>query len=196
MTRLAVSGRDRRALGIGLLAVGCIGGLGRGLPALQRWDEGARATAAESMRELRSLEVGAGLLAVMADSLAARRQRVDVLSSMVLDGSTPAEAGAVLADVVADAADEAGALVGAVHVRPDSSYRAGLARVAVRLSATSDVTGLAELLQDLEGGELLLAVRELTVTQPEPAAPNGTPEALRFELLVEGLAMDPRLRKP
>jgi hypothetical protein len=38
---------------------------------------------------------------------------------------------------------------------------------------------------------MLLAVRELVVTQPEPTAASTKAEALHFEVLVEGLTMKP-----
>jgi hypothetical protein len=86
--------------------------------------------------------------------------------------------------------------VGSVQLRADSAFTAdGFARVAVRLNATGDVTGLATLLGALEGDSLLIAVRELVVNQPEPAAPSTKLETLRFEMLVEGLAMHPRVKR-
>ena len=81
------------------------------------------------------------------------------------------------------------------HGAPDSASRNGLARVAVRASGIGDIAGVTRLLQDIESGVPLLAVRELSITQPEPAAPDGRAEALRFEVLVEGLARVEAARK-
>ena len=115
---------------------------------------------------------------------------------MLLGGASPAEAGAQLATIAGDLAAETGVQVNAVQVRADSAYRGGVARVAVRVTATGDVTGLTDLLQQIEGHELLLQVRELVVSQSAAVAPDNVPEMLRFELLVEGLALDPRVRAP
>lgn len=133
-------------------------------------------------------------LPAMRDSVAARRRRLDSAAVMLLEGESPAQAGAALAAVASDLAAESGVQVNAVQVRADSVYRGHVTRVAVRVSATGDVTGLTELLQQLEGHDLLLHVRELVVTQQAPAAPDNVAEALRVELLVEGLALRPRGR--
>ena len=77
--------------------------------------------------------------------------------------------------------------------RDDVAY--GQARVAVRASGIGDIAGVTRLLNDIESGAPLLAVRELSITQPEPAAPDGRAEALRFEMLVEGLARVEAARK-
>jgi hypothetical protein len=195
MNGFSLGARDRRTLVIGLLTVGSIVAVGRGVPAWRRWDQSARVAAADAVRELQAIEGASRQLPAMRDSVAAWRRRLDTLAVMVLEGESPAQAAAALATAVTDAADEAGMLIGSVQVRPDSIYKGSFARVAVRLSATADVTSLAQLLQDLEGGELLLSIRELTVSQPAPAAPANTPEALRLEILVEGLAMHPRVKK-
>jgi hypothetical protein len=176
------------------LAVSGIVGAGRGVPAWRRWDADVRARAADQVRELRMLEAGMERLPAMRDSVAARRRRLDSAAVMLLEGESPAQAGAALAAVASDLAAESGVQVNAVQVRADSVYRGHVTRVAVRVSATGDVTGLTELLQQLEGHDLLLHVRELVVTQQAPAAPDNVAEALRVELLVEGLALRPRGR--
>jgi hypothetical protein len=195
MSTLSIGSRDRRTLVVGIVAVGLILGIGRGLPAWRRWDRTARVAAEDATRELASIESGKRELTALRNSAVAQRRQLQILSPMVLEGASPAEAGALLAAAVTDAAEEVGAQIGSVQIRPDTTYKGNFARVAVRLSATADVTSLAQLLNELESGELLLNVRELTVNQAAPAAPDNTPEALRFELLVEGLAMHPRVRK-
>jgi len=47
------------------------------------------------------------------------------------------------------------------------------------------------MLAALEGGQTLLAVRELSITQPQTSAPADQMEALRVELRVEGLMLRP-----
>jgi hypothetical protein len=61
----------------------------------------------------------------------------------------------------------------------------------VRLAGIGDIEALTDLLSRVESGAMLLAVRELVVTQPEPTAASTKAEALHFEVLVEGLTMKP-----
>ncbi|HKW09106.1 MAG TPA: hypothetical protein VJO33_01935, partial [Gemmatimonadaceae bacterium] len=51
---------------------------------------------------------------------------------------------------------------------------------------------LAKLLNSLEGGPTLLAIRDLTVSQSEPAALPERAEALRIEFTIEGLMFTPQ----
>ena len=194
MNRLAISARDRRALLVCSLAVGAIVGAGRGIPAWRSWDADVRGGAAVQVRQLEMLEGGLALLPSLRDSVGARRSRLDSVAAMFVDGDSPALAAAALATIVSDLAEEGGVQVNSVQVRADSAWRSSVARVGVRVSATGDVTGLTDLLQQIEGHDLLLQVREMVVTQPAPTAPDHVPEALRLELLVEGLALRPPRR--
>jgi hypothetical protein len=123
------------------------------------------------------------------DTLRARRDRLALLDSGLVKGDTPSAAAATLASVISETAEEAGVKLGSVQVRPDSA-RAGTAvtLVAVRADAVGDIRGLTLLLAEIEAGVPLLRVRELSVSQPAPAAPDTQAEALRVELLIEGLA--------
>jgi hypothetical protein len=195
--RLAISKRDLRALGRGVLVIGSIIGVGRGVPAWRRWEQAVRADAGVTAHNLAVVEAALGQLPKMRDSVMSRRVQLDALASRVFETVSVEEATAALAVYVSDQATDASVKVNSVQLRPDSVFSPeGFARVAVRLNANGDVRGLASLLGAIEGDSLLLAVRELLVNQPEPAAPDTKPEALRFELLVEGLAMHPRVRAP
>jgi hypothetical protein len=59
----------------------------------------------------------------------------------------------------------------------------------VHADVVGDIHGITTLLATLERGSARLRVRELTVTQPDAAAPGDRVEALRADLTVEGLAM-------
>jgi hypothetical protein len=193
--RLAISKRDLRALGRGVLVIGSIIGVGRGVPAWRRWESAVRADAATTTHSLAVVEAGLAQLPKMRDSVLVRRVRLELLRERVFEAASVEEATASLAMFVSDRAADASVKVNSVQLRPDSVFSSdGFARVAVRLNATGDVRGLAGLLGALEGDSLLLAVRELSVNQPEPAAPDTKPEALRFDFLVEALAMHPRVK--
>ena len=189
MIAATLSARDRRTLAIGVAAMGSIVALGRGLPALARWERGRVEAAAEARARLRDETVAARLLPALTDSLRARRARLDSLEGVLFVGTLPAEASAQLAAVLAEYAEAAQLKVVSVQMRQDTA-RAGapLLRVGARLVGAGDVTALAGLLQAIETDESPLAVRELTVSQSEPAAPDTRPEILRLELFVEGLA--------
>jgi hypothetical protein len=193
--KLAIAKRDLRALGRGVVVIGTIIGLGRGIPAWRRWERAVRNDAGATAHSLAVVEAGLRQLPRMRDSVVARRRELETIGSRVFETTSVEEATAALAVYVSDQAAESSVKVGSVQLRPDSTFSAdGFARVAVRLNATGDVTGLATLLGALEGDSLLIAVRELVVNQPEPAAPSTKLEILRFELLVEGLAMHPRVK--
>ncbi|MDB4949561.1 MAG: hypothetical protein JWM27_2210, partial [Gemmatimonadetes bacterium] len=124
-----------------------------------------------------------------ADSLDARRGRLVDLAPAILDGRTPAAAAATLAAIVSGAAAQAGMQLNAVQVRSDSAGPGVFTRVAVQADATGDVRQVAHMLQLLERGPELLAVRGLSVTGAQPDSPDAQPEALHLELTVEGLAL-------
>jgi hypothetical protein len=192
MMRQAMSARDRRVLLLGAASVALVVGAGRGLPAWREWYAGSRASAVQLRGELARAEESLRHSAVTRDSLTARKRRLVALLPLLASGETPQMAGAGLASSVASAAEAAGVRVGTVQVRPDSAGRTVFTRVAVRADVTGDVRGVAAFLGALEQDATLLAVRELAVSQPEPAAAADRAEALRVELLVEGLALTPR----
>ena len=74
--------------------------------------------------------------------------------------------------------------------RADSAAIGSVARVAVRITATTDVAGLAGFLRAVDGGETPMLVRDLAVTQPDPGAPPSKAEKyLRVDVLVEAVAL-------
>jgi hypothetical protein len=186
---LALSPRDRRTLVAGVLAVAIIAAGGRVVPKWRAWDEHARTSAAELTGEVASLESQLKRLPALRDSARLRAARAVVARARLLEAPTVGAAGADLSTHVADLADELGIRVSAVQIRPDTLFRAGYARVAVSLTATGDVAHLADLLTALEANDLLMAVRELTITPADVLLPDGRPETIRFQLLVEALAV-------
>ena len=193
MSALAISPRDRRTLAFGLVTMAILILLARGIPALRRWTAEAHIAASRQRAELGRVRQLRALLPAMRDSARARRVQFEAVDSILVDGDSPASAAAELAAIVGEAADSARVQIGTVQVRHDSVARGGFARVSVRATLTGDVNGLLFLLSDLESGALLLRVRELSVSQPEPAAPDERVEMLRGEIVVEALAhMHPR----
>lgn len=196
MRSLTISARDRRVLVFGIASIALVFAVARGLPAWRQWYAETSAFAGQLRGELARAQVSMHRAGVTRDSLAVRKRRLMALLPLLVSGDTPQMAGASLASMLASAATTAGVRLGTVQVRPDSLGRAVFTRVAVRAEVIGDVRGLTAFLSAVERDATLLAVRELSVSQPEPAAPPERAEALRVELTVEGLALTPpRARK-
>lgn len=184
---LGISDRDRRTLLVGATAVCALLVISRGIPALQRWNElqTSQATAiADVVSRTRS---GAATSRSLRDSLAARRALFASLDSSLIIGPTTSSVAAGLSSILEQLAEQNSVRVSTLQMRGDSVPVDGLIRTSVRLTGTTDVAGLAGFLRAVEGGDALLVVRELTVTQPEPAASDAKPEALRVDVVVEAL---------
>lgn len=202
-TLSAMPARDRRAVTVGAVVIAIALGLSRGAPALQRWSEDSAASARELVAEAQRVHRSVAGAGAIADTMRVRSERLVALAPALLDGASAATAGATLASIISGAAASADARLGSVQIRmdtaaSDSSGKVGRAfvRVAVRASLTADVRGLAKFLLSLERGLTLLAVEELSVTQPEPGADGTRPEMLRVDLIVAGLALARRKGSP
>jgi len=198
----SLSARDRRTLAGGGLAVTVVLLLGKGVPAWHAWERDSRASAAEVVADAARADQLLATYPALRDSLRARSARTLGIAPLVVEGDTPAAAAATLASFVSDAASDAGVKLGAVQPRSDGSgapstppqrpaQRHAFVRVSVHGDLTGDVVGLAQFLGDLERGPTLLAVRDLTISQPEPQAPTTRMEALHAEFTVVGLALAP-----
>lgn len=172
----------------GAATVGLLLAATRGIPAWYHWQrdawESARAALLEE-HESRNVVSSADLFA---SALAVDDKKLLGLAPALLEGETPAAAGASLTSVVEDAASSNNVRIGALQVNADSSAVDGVAHVSVRGDATGDVAGIAQFLTSLESGAPLLAVRDLSLTQSDPGAPGDRPEAVHVEFLIEGLA--------
>jgi len=187
MGTLQLGARDRRVLSIGALTVFLLVGLSRGLPALHAWERTRTADARMAVVQLAELRNGTSSLPLMRESLFVRRARLAAIDSLLPAGASPSAVAAAIAAILEQSADDNAVKLTTLQLRADTSVLGGLARVSVRLSGVADVTGLAGLLRSIEAGETPLVVRDLSVSQPDPAAPDSRPEALRFDVLVAGI---------
>ena len=190
--RLGMSARDRRVLLLGAASITLAIGGSRALPVWREWYLGSRTSAVHLRAELSSAQTSIRQASVTRDSLGARKRRLLAMLPLLASGETPQMAGAGLASTIAAAAEASGVRLGTVQVRPDSAGRSVFTRVGVRADVTGDVRGVAAFLGALERDATLFAVRELAISQPEPAAPAERAEALHVELFVEALALTPR----
>ncbi|MFL5560837.1 MAG: type II secretion system protein GspM [Gemmatimonadaceae bacterium] len=187
----ALSSRDRRVLAIGVLMCFTLVVGTRGVPTLLRWTRETRANATqlsdEAARAQRSVEDAARTR----DSLAIRRAQYSAITPRLLEGETAAGAGAVLASLVSSIAAESNVRLGSVQIKADTAHADAFVAIRVHADVIGDVSGLATMLAALERGRTLVAVRELSLAQPDLAAGDDRPEALRGELTVEGLMANP-----
>jgi hypothetical protein len=186
-----MSARDRRALTIGAVAIVGLTVLGRGLPAMLSWERREATISEERGADLARARVQIARAKTVQDSVRAHGARIVALAPLLLGGDTPATASATLAGIVSGAAARANVRVGALQLHADTATRGTFVRVGVRGEVTGDIAGVTAMLASLERGPTMLAIRELSITQPEPAATPDHMEALRVELLVEGLMQRP-----
>jgi hypothetical protein len=130
------------------------------------------------------------MLPALRDSLVARLVRQAELDSAWLDAPSEPAAAAALAELISDVASETQVQLGSVRLESssDSASRSAPVKVGVRASLTADLPALGQFLVAVERGPRLLAVRELSIAQPDVARASNQPETLRVELVVEALA--------
>lgn len=185
---MQMSRRDRRAAAVGVVVTAVTLLLGRGLPLWKRWVDEERDRAWQTQAtaaRMRALAASRSRLALM---VAAASKDYLALAPHLLGADTPPTAGATLLAMVSNAAVGAGLQIGSIQSTGDSAG-VHFARVAVRGEASGDVEGLTTFLEALETGPVITGVRELSVDQPEPGAPNDQSEALRIQFVVEGIAL-------
>jgi hypothetical protein len=188
---MMMSARDRRMLLVGGSVIASLIVLSKGVPAWHDWVANSRAGAVEQARAAADADVLVSHATATRDTVVARNARYVALAPALLSGNSPAEASATLASLLSSAASVAGVKLGAVQLRApaDTGARRTFVRIGVHADVTGDIRGVTTLLANLEHGAVRLRVRDLTVTQPDAAAPGDRVEALRAELTVEGLAL-------
>jgi hypothetical protein len=182
-----LSARDRRTLTIGASVVLPLFAAGRGLPAILDWQRTRLRDAIAIAQQAAHVRAAARVTAVLRDSVRARRERLAAIDSLLITGPTPGAAAASLASTLETLADSAPMKVTTMQLRADTAAADALSIVAVRITGFADVAGLAAFLRAVEGGDVPLAVRELSVLQPDPGGIDAKPEILRVDVLVEGL---------
>ncbi len=195
MRALAIGGRDRRALWVGVASIVLLVGTARALPILREWKAQSRDSASALAQEVARVRATLALNRITRDSLAARQRRFVALAPLLVPGETLALGGAMLASQISGAAMAASVRLGPVQVHTDSASRGVFSRVGARAEITGDVQGVATFLGIIDRGPTLLAVRELTISQPEPAAAPDRAEVLHVALAVDGLMLTPRPAK-
>jgi len=187
----ALSSRDRRLLTVGLLTCCTLVVAARGVPALLHWTGAARDNATQLGAEAARAQSSVGAARQTRDSLAVREARYTAIKPRLLDGETAAGAGGALASLLSTAAAAANVRLGSVQIRTDTAHADAFLAIRVHADLVGDINGLTTMLAALERGQTLLAVRELSITQPDLAAGDDRAESLRAELTVESLMANP-----
>jgi hypothetical protein len=184
---LSVGRRERRMLIVGTLACGAIAATGRGIPLWRAWSAMRLSEAADAERQLKVASDAVQNAQVIEEEARHTSTLAQADDSTLIHGVTPAAAGAALVVLLGVRADSNHFGITSASVRADTGFAHGFARARVRLSATADVRGLTRFLASVEARAPLIAVRELTISQSDPAAANDHPEMLRIELTLEAL---------
>lgn len=182
--------RDVRALVAGGTVV-LVALIANVVPTWYAWTASSRAAADLAVSDLAAARRAVAILPLVRDSLTVRRTRFADLADGLLLANNPGTAAADLGALVANAARAAGLAVGSITVRSDTSTAHFFARPTVHGDARGDVSGLVQFLLLLEVGPPLLAVKQLTVTQPDPGGTTDRAEDLRVEFVIEALAPAP-----
>lgn len=188
---LDVSPRDRRVIAFGVIAMGAIAAIGRGLPAARAWNVALVDSAASLAGELAFARITHRRQPVTHALLATARQRATEIDSSILIATSPSAGAALLSALVAEAGDSSCVKIIATQLHADSVGSASLVRVSVRVTAVGDVSGLLAFLRTIESGDMLMAVEELAISSSDPAAPDDKPEALRAEIVIAALSKVP-----
>ena len=183
-----MSRRDRQTLLAGILVIGAILVVFRGIPSWLRRQRERRDAVHEVVREATESQLAVRNAPLFEQALRAGEQRYFAFAPLLLDGEPMAAVGAALTSAVGDAATANNLQVGALQVLADSATVGEIARLSLRGEATGDVAGITHFPSALEAGTPLVKVRELTLTQADPVAPDGRPEALRAEFVLEAVA--------
>ena len=128
------------------------------------------------------------------------RRRSDVIKSLdattttflgiapaFLKGNAASQGAAMLASVVADAADANNVHLSSLQPVADTSSRTLVVPVVVHTSGTGDIRGISGMLRDLESGVPVVEIQQLMIAQSDPTAPADHMEALHVEFTVRGL---------
>lgn len=174
----------------GVAVIGGVLACAHGVPAWLAWKRQASASAAQLVAQASEARARVLGLETVLDSLEYRKARFGRLAPLFVGVGSPTAAAGTLASLVSVAAQGAGVEVASVQVRTDTTTARTVKRVSVRADVAGDVRGITALLLALERGPALLAVRELSITQSEPGAPDDRPESLQVQFLVEGLVFD------
>lgn len=188
MTAPLRSPRDQRVLAVGVGAVLIIVLSAQGVPRIIEYTSARERQANAAIARATRAEQAIHRAGRTHSTLRLVRAGLATYDSALVEGTTSSAASARLSSLISEAVDGTDARLGSVTLGVDSSASRGkLARVTARASLSGELFSIALVLQALEEGPHLLAVRELSLTQPQPVASPTQVEIMQAEIMVEGL---------
>jgi len=185
--RYGALSRDARTLVIGVTCVSTMLLVGKVIPAVIA-SHRANATQLRLIRG--DLAQDRSIIArrnEIAQSLDATTTAFLGMAPAFLKGTASSQGAAMLASVVADAADANGVSLSSLQPVADTSSHTLVVPVSVQTSGTGDIRGISGMLRDLESGVPIVEVQRLMIAQPDPTGPADHMEMLHVELTVRGL---------
>ncbi|MBA3760868.1 MAG: type II secretion system protein M [Gemmatimonadales bacterium] len=181
-----LSRRERRVVAAGaLVSTLALSALWVVLPLVARWQD--REVAIEAKEgQLARLRALVEAESTTRKSLSARLGARPAVRERLLTGATPALAASELQALLQGYADGSRVTLTRVDLvaQPGAAGAEGLPAIPVRLSAHSDIYGLAGLLSRLQYGEKLLVIDEFTVNAG--AVAGDRPDLLTFSVRLHG----------
>jgi hypothetical protein len=179
---------DRRALIVGTMLIVPLALASKGIPTARRWQaafvDSVRARVDERQRGNNAVRA----LPKLRAALVAQRSAAEEIGAPLSDSTSPAVAAAMLASLIDSMAAEAGVRVTSLELSADTTRRAAVVPIRVRLTGACDVAGLMALMQSIESARAPVAVRELSVAAADPASSEMRPEVLHLDAVVESIA--------
>ena len=196
LLRPPMSSRDRRALAVGATSLLLIIGLARVVPAERRWRARTELRATLLAREVAAARTLVAGEKATRDSLAARARVLHLSDARLMHADNTSAGEAALAALVGTAARSSNIKVDALALDANGGDGGSIRTVAVTGGATGDIQGIARFVAAIERAPARLAVRALSITSSDVAAPDTRAETLRLEFTVEAqiLAAAPRIR--
>jgi hypothetical protein len=188
MTILPRSPRELRVVVMGIGTMLAIVVSAREMPRLREYETERRSRANVTIARALRAEQAIHRADRTRVSLIQVRSGLAKYDSALVEGDTPSAASARLASVISDAVDGTEARLGSVTLGVDSTGNRGqLARVTARASLSGELYSIVLVLQTLEKGPPMVAVRELSLIQSQPVTSPTQVEAIQAEIVVEGL---------
>lgn len=189
---IRLSGRDRRALIIGVAIIAGSTVLTSGIPAYVRLHERMAREAWLATREAERVSGALRRAAATEAALQDAHERFLSLAPRLIGGRETATMAAALAASVAGAADLARLELRSLTPVTDSAGGQAFQRVSLRAEAAGDLRHLLEFLEHLGALGPAVTIQEVSVEQAHFASADGEPEQLTLRLHVTAIG----LRKP
>lgn len=184
-----LSPRERRTIFVGVTTIIALITGYRVLPAWNAWRVEMQDLAAVLTAEVTHTVALYDAFPMILDSLEARVARLRQLNPAPLVTSSEQEAATMLVDRVQAAARTASVQVTAIEISIDTITSKVLPRISVTINGTSDITGLAMFLSDLEAAPVYVAIRSLSVIPRNIETPEHEIESLDLRITVDAIAL-------